>query len=302
MDFEEQACQRLVGHLLQDRIPHVRLRHVPYGGCIPLHRWDFRSAADVSPTRPSGLRALSKAYIPRPRNNLRQRSPSRHARGLPCGRHPVPRPGGGRRRVSPGRLSAGTPNWVPGCCVLLFGLRDSPAFGFREEAAGFTAVSAPGGSFRVRTRARRVDAVARIFGRKAFARKDMPQVSAAAGTGDFGTPAVGIRRAPHGTGDFVVETRPAAPGVELVLRTVQRRTALAATVNPLSAMLVITARKRRFGTLCRRSHVFLPVSTASYPVFYGPGKRQANDQNQQSHTALPSNITPRPPRRAGICG
>ena len=72
--------------------------------------------------------------------------------------------------------------------------------------------------------------MARIFGRKAFARKDMSQVSAAAGTSDFGTPAVGIRRAPHGTGDFVVDTRPAAPGIELVLRTVQRRTALAATV------------------------------------------------------------------------
>ena len=225
-------------------------------------------------------------------------------RGLPCGRHPVPRPGGGRRRVSPGRLSAGTPGLGSGLLRLLFGLRSSPAFGFRGGSRGFYGRFGPGGSFPFGFEHERdgVDAVARIFGRKAFARKDMPQVSAAAGTGDFGTPAVGIRRAPHGTGDFVVETRPAAPGVELVLRTVQRRTALAATVNPLSAMLVITARKRRFGTLVDDHTSFFRCQRLHILCFYGPGKRQANDQNQQSHTALPSNITPRPPRRAGICG
>ena len=224
-------------------------------------------------------------------------------RGLPCGRHPVPRPGG-RRRVSPGRLSAGPPGLGSGLLRLLFGLRGSPAFGFRGGNRGFYGRFGPGGSFPFGFEHERdgVDAVARIFGRKAFARKDMPQVSAAAGTSDLRPSSVGIRRAPHGTGDFVVETRPAAPGIELVLRTVQRRTALAATVNPLSAMLVITARKRRFGTLVDDHTSFFRCQRLHILCFYGPGKRQANDQNQQSHTALPSNITPRPPRRAGICG
>ena len=71
VDFEEQACQRLVGHL-------CRIEYHTYGFGMS-RRWDFRSCRRCSPTRPSGLRALSKAYIPRPRNNLRQRSPSRHA-------------------------------------------------------------------------------------------------------------------------------------------------------------------------------------------------------------------------------
>ena len=94
-----------------------------------------------------------------------------------------------------------------------------------------------------------VDAVARILVGKAFTREDMPQMRPAAGAGDLGAAAVGVGRAAYRTCDLVVEGGPAAPRIELVLRTVERRAALAAAVEAALAVLVVFSREGSLGSL-----------------------------------------------------
>ena len=110
----------------------------------------------------------------------------------------------------------------------------------------------------------RIDAVARILRGKSLVQKHMPQVSSAFGAGDLGAPSVGVGRPHHGARNLVIETGPAAPRVELVGGTVQRRAALAAVVYARLAVVIISARKGRFGTLvddhtslfrCQRFHI-----------------------------------------------
>ena len=62
----------------------------------------------------------------------------------------------------------------------------------------------------------------RVFGGEAFAFEDMPQMGPAGGADDFRPVAVRIGAAEHGAGHGVVKGRPAASGVELVARAVER--------------------------------------------------------------------------------
>lgn len=91
--------------------------------------------------------------------------------------------------------------------------------------------------------------MARILVGKAFTREDMPQMRPAAGAGDLGAAAVGVGRAAYRTCDLVVEGGPAAPRIELVLRTVERRAALAAAVEAALAVLVVFSREGSLGSL-----------------------------------------------------
>ena len=65
-----------------------------------------------------------------------------------------------------------------------------------------------------------------------LAEKDMAEVRVAGGAGDLGALPVRVLGALHGAGHLVVEARPAAMRIELVLRTVEGRLAAAADVGP----------------------------------------------------------------------
>jgi hypothetical protein len=50
-----------------------------------------------------------------------------------------------------------------------------------------------------------------------LAAEDMPQVGAAGGAGYFGAPAIGVRHFFDPAGDGVIETGPAAAGIEFAI-------------------------------------------------------------------------------------
>ena len=74
----------------------------------------------------------------------------------------------------------------------------------------------------------------RVFGGEAFAFEDMPQMGPAGGADDFRPVAVRIGAAEHGAGHGVVKGRPAASGVELVARAVERCAATPAGIGSVA--------------------------------------------------------------------
>ncbi len=62
-----------------------------------------------------------------------------------------------------------------------------------------------------------IHAMPGIFGREPFAFKYVPQMSATGVAQNFDAAAIGVRYLFDCTGNFVVETRPAATGVEFIL-------------------------------------------------------------------------------------
>ena len=91
-----------------------------------------------------------------------------------------------------------------------------------------------------------IDAVAGVLGRQAFTLKNMPQMGAAVLADDLHPVAVGIGLATHHARQGIVEGRPAAPGIELVRRTVQGHTALAAQIGPGGRILFVFTGPRSF--------------------------------------------------------
>ena len=81
----------------------------------------------------------------------------------------------------------------------------------------------------------------------------MTEMAAAFRADDLRPTPVRIGNPLDGPRDLVIEARPAASGVELVRRAVQRRATLFATVSSFSFKTVVFAGERRFGSLCRRS-------------------------------------------------
>lgn len=63
----------------------------------------------------------------------------------------------------------------------------------------------------------RIDAMARVFGRKPFVLKNMSQMRLAGVAEDFRAPTVTVFFALDRLRDFIVETRPTATGMKLVL-------------------------------------------------------------------------------------
>ena len=88
--------------------------------------------------------------------------------------------------------------------------------------------------------------MAGVLGRQAFALKNMPQVGAAVLADDLHPVAVGIGLAAHHARQGIVEGGPAAPGIELVRRTVQGHAALAAQVGPGGRVLFVLTGPRGF--------------------------------------------------------
>lgn len=88
--------------------------------------------------------------------------------------------------------------------------------------------------------------MAGVLGRQAFALKNMPQVGAAVLANDLHPVAVGIGLATHHARQGIVEGGPAAPGIELVRRTVQGHAALAAQVGPGGRVFFVLTGPRGF--------------------------------------------------------
>ena len=80
-----------------------------------------------------------------------------------------------------------------------------------------------------------------------FALEDMAEVPAAGGADDLGAAAVGIRLAAYGTGEGVVEARPAAAGVELAVGGEEGRAATPAGVGAVGAVLPEASREGPLG-------------------------------------------------------
>ena len=62
----------------------------------------------------------------------------------------------------------------------------------------------------------------RILACKAFAKKDMPQMSTTSGTDNLRAHAVCVFQTTHRTGYLVVEARPSAMGFKLIFRLIKR--------------------------------------------------------------------------------
>ena len=144
-----------------------------------------------------------------------------------------------------------------------------------------------------------VDTVARVPGRKTLACENMAQMTAAPGAGDLRAPPVGIDGPFHGSGNLVVETRPAAPRVELVRRTVQRRAALPADVGSVLLVFVVAAREGGLGPLVHDHPLLLRCQRFHILSIYGPAQGEANYQNNGFHKYLQSKTAP-PGQKAGF--
>ena len=105
-----------------------------------------------------------------------------------------------------------------------------------------------------------------IFCGESFPFKYVPQVTTTGVAKDFDATAIGVGYLFDCTGNFVVETRPAATGIEFVLRAVQGRIALAAKISTRSFKIVIFARKRPFGAFFQDDVGFF---WTKFVVFHG---------------------------------
>lgn len=76
---------------------------------------------------------------------------------------------------------------------------------------------------------------------EALASENMAEMSSTVVAQNFNPASVGIRFTTHGARDFIVESRPAAAGVEFVLRAVEWRFAAAADVGTFGKVLVVLA-------------------------------------------------------------
>ncbi len=96
-----------------------------------------------------------------------------------------------------------------------------------------------------------------IVRRQAFPLKDMPQMRVAPPAHNFGAYAVRIGMTPNGSFDLIIESRPPAPGIELMFRLKQWGATLFAEIHPRFKMPEIFSGTRRFGTFFQYDPPFL---------------------------------------------
>ncbi len=87
--------------------------------------------------------------------------------------------------------------------------------------------------------------MAGVLGGEVLTGEDVAEMGRAGVANDLCTLAVGIRDAVNGSGDFGIETWPAATGVELILGFVERRVATTANVNTIGEVVIVLAREWR---------------------------------------------------------
>jgi len=91
----------------------------------------------------------------------------------------------------------------------------------------------------------------RVLGCEPFADEHMPEVSATRSAHDLGSSTIGIRDAPNGAWDLVIEAGPSASRRELVFALVQRCFALAAGIGTGHIVIVELSRVRRLSPLVK---------------------------------------------------
>jgi hypothetical protein len=89
----------------------------------------------------------------------------------------------------------------------------------------------------------------RILGREPFSNEDVAEVASAVVANYFRAAAVGVGDSFDSAGDFVVETGPAAAGVEFIVGVIKRSLTLPAYVNAVGFVIPVFAGKRPFGAL-----------------------------------------------------
>ena len=85
-----------------------------------------------------------------------------------------------------------------------------------------------------------------VLRRQPLADEDVAEVATTSGTLYFDALTVGIRESPNGALDLLIEGWPAATGLELRIRNVERHFAAATDVSTLREEIVILARERAF--------------------------------------------------------
>ena len=141
----------------------------------------------------------------------------------------------------------------------------------------------------------RIDAMTRVLRRQPLALEEMAQMTAATGAKNLRAVSVGIGCTPYRTGNRIVEARPAASGIELVLRTVQRRAALAAAIRALLVEAAVTAREGHFGGFVDNYASFFGGQRfrGHGLSVYGFVHDEAQYEEYRFHTRFRSNIAPR---------
>jgi hypothetical protein len=101
-----------------------------------------------------------------------------------------------------------------------------------------------------------VHAVPRVPRRKPLSLKHVAEVATASGALDLDAFPIRVRETPDGARNLLVKGRPTAVGVELVLRTIERRPAPLAFVRSLLEVALVLPRERRLGAFAN-DHPFL---------------------------------------------
>jgi hypothetical protein len=94
---------------------------------------------------------------------------------------------------------------------------------------------------------------------EAFPYEHMAQVAPAPSALDLDSLSVGIGKSAHRPGDLLVERRPAAVGLELVFRTVERSAALLALVDPGFEVAFVLTGERSLGPFVENDLLLRPV-------------------------------------------
>lgn len=132
------------------------------------------------------------------------------------------------------------------------------------ENSRFVAVCGFGPCLRNEFQRYGIDAVAGVLRGESFAGKDVAEMASAGRTDDFGTDAVGIGPADDRTRYRIVETWPAASGIELVCRPVERSSALTADVCTGLPVVPVFAAERHLRSLVYDD---MPFRFAQFSLF-----------------------------------
>lgn len=89
--------------------------------------------------------------------------------------------------------------------------------------------------------------MARVFGCKSFTFKNVSQVGAARGTGDFCAPSIRVQTAAYSAWDFLIEAGPSTTGMKFCFRLVEWCVAPPANIGSGFEKVIIFTAERRFG-------------------------------------------------------
>ncbi len=112
----------------------------------------------------------------------------------------------------------------------------------------------------------RVHAVPGVPGGEPLPEEDVAEMGPAGRAFDLGALPIWIREAPNRPRDLEIEARPAAAGIELVLRPVERSLAALADVRSLAGIVLVLARERSLRPSMDDDPLFLLGQGAQVPV------------------------------------